>query len=64
MERRLFATRLDRTRPPGPQLERAAELASVALLARMEAGLPIDPRDLQALTDLLLVGDTVRGVRS
>lgn len=64
MERRLFATTLDRHTPPGPQLERAAELAGLALIARMEAGLAIDPRDMQALTDLLLVGDTVRGVRS
>lgn len=43
------------------RLEQAADAASVAILARLEAGLPIDPRDLQAIADLLLYGSARRG---
>ena len=64
MHRQLFATRLDRSTPPGPQLERAADMASTAILARLEAGLPVSERDMQALADLLLFGSAKRWVQS
>lgn len=64
MQRHLFSTRLDRSQPIGTQLDAAADLASVAILARLEAGLPIDPRDMQALADLLLLGRCKTEVQS
>jgi len=64
MQRQLFATRLDRSKPAGSQLDAAADRAADAILGKMREGAEISPAEMQQLTDLMLCGRTLAGVQS